>query len=403
MLCRELARRGHEARFIAHADFQDMIAGSDVVFKPLPGDIRKELDSPQGKAFFAGGANPFAFLNWFYDLAKRYTKETTPHVKEYVQGSDIIVGTGLMDYFSTAVGRATGIKAAHAYMQPFLPSREFPSALLKPPPFDMPGWMNKLEARLYFETMWLGGRPVIKMMHELLGLPPPPWRYPALQEIHLGQPYMMAYSEQILPRPADWPAHAEVTGFWFQDTPASWQPPDDLVRFIKAGPPPVYAGFGSMSLANPKQTVQDVIAALDANNARGVIAAGWSEYRPTDLPENVFTIDAMPHDWLLPQMAAAVHHGGAGTTGAALRAGIPQVVVPFLGDQFFWGLQVEKRGVGPKAVPNKQLTAKALGDAIGKTLNDRQMCQRAGEIGGHVRAENGLARAAQIIEKAVRT
>lgn len=221
MLCRELARRGHEARFIAHADFANMVEGCEVLFKPLPGDIRKELDSPQGKAFFAGGANPFAFLKWFYALAMRYTKETTPRVREYVRGSDIIVGTGLMDYFSTAVGRATGIEAAHAYMQPFLPSREFPSALLKPPPFDMPGWMNKLEARLYFETMWTGGRPVVKTMHKLLGLPSPPFRYPALQEIHLGQPYMMAYSEQLLPKPEDWPPHAEVTGFWFENTPAS--------------------------------------------------------------------------------------------------------------------------------------------------------------------------------------
>ncbi|HEY7977828.1 MAG TPA: nucleotide disphospho-sugar-binding domain-containing protein, partial [Rhizomicrobium sp.] len=312
-------------------------------------------------------------------------------------------GTGLLDYYSNMMARLLKTKAVHAYMQPAVPTRDFPCSLIAVPPFELPGWLNKLEARLYFEALWLGARPVAKYAHDLLGLPPPSWRVPIMEELHHDQPFLMAYSEAFLPRPKDWPDHVEVTGFWFQDTPPSWQPPEDLARFIKTGPPPVYAGFGSMVMKDPQATVNAVLETVAKSNARAVIAAGWSGYKPGKLPDNVFAVDAVPHDWLLPQMAASIHHGGAGTTGASLRAGIPQIVVPFVGDQFFWGQQVEKRGVGPRRIPHSHLTAAKLGDAISIVLNDQAMRKNASDMGERVRAENGLARAADIIEERLRT
>jgi len=402
MLCRELARRGHEVRFIAQRDFSDMIEGSDVSLKALPGDLHAELTSGDAQNFFAGGGNPLSFLHWFYDVGKKFAAQLTPAMVEYTAGSDMIVGTGLLDYYSNLMARVHKTKAAHAYMQPAVPTREFPCALFAVPPFDMPGWMNKLEARLYFEAAWLGARPIAKIAHKMLGLPPPSWRVPIMEELHRGQPFLMAYSEAFLPRPADWPDHVEVTGFWFRDTPPSWQPPEDLVHFIAAGSPPIYAGFGSMVMKNPEATVNAVLDAVAANNARAVIASGWSGYKPQKLPSNIFAVDSIPHDWLLPQMATSIHHGGAGTTGASLRAGVPQIVVPFVGDQFFWGLQVEKRGVGPKRIAHTNLTAASLGQAISAALNDQAMRKRAAEMGSRVRAEDGLARAADIVERTAR-
>jgi UDP:flavonoid glycosyltransferase YjiC (YdhE family) len=403
MLCRELAVRGHEVRFVAHAEFANMIDGSDVVLKPLPGDLHSEFLAPDAQKFFAEGGNPFTFLRWFYDVAEKFSAQITPAMVDYTRDSDIIVGTGLMDYYSNIMARVHKTHAVHAYMQPAVPTREFPCALINVPPFDMPGWLNKLESRLYFETAWLGARPIAKIAHNMLGLPPPSWRVPILEELHRGQPFLMAYSGAFLPRPKDWPNHVEVTGFWFQDTPPSWQPPDDLARFIDSGSPPIYAGFGSMVMKDPQTTVDAVLEAVNANNARAVIAAGWGGLKPKNLPPNVFAVDSIPHDWLLPKMAAAIHHGGAGTMGASLRAGIPQIVVPFVGDQFFWGLQVEKRGVGPKCVPHKGLTAAKLGAAIGTVLSDAAMRQRAKALGEQVRAEKGLARAADIIENTAKT
>ncbi|HEY5339320.1 MAG TPA: nucleotide disphospho-sugar-binding domain-containing protein [Rhizomicrobium sp.] len=401
MLCRALAQRGHEVRFVAHAEFANMIAGSGVVLKPLPGDLHAEFMSPEAQKFFNEGGNPFTFLRWFLDVAKKYSAETTPLVRDYCEGSDIIIGTGLMDYFSKMLAQVLNTKAAHAYMQPAIPTRDFPCALINVPPFDMPGWANKLETRLYFEVAWLGARHIAKYAHKLLGLPSPRWNNPTLAELHNGQPFLMAYSEAFLPRPRDWPDHVEVTGFWFQDTPSSWQPPADLVQFIESGSPPVYAGFGSMVMKDPQSTVNAVLEAVSRNGARAVIAAGWGGLKPANLPPNIFAVDAIPHDWLLPKMAASIHHGGAGTTGASLRAGIPQVVVPFVGDQFFWGREVEKRSVGPKRIPHAKLTADALSNALGKALNDPAMRKTAAEMGERVRAENGLARAVEIIERAV--
>jgi UDP:flavonoid glycosyltransferase YjiC (YdhE family) len=402
MLCRELARRGHEVRFIAQREFADMIEGSDVSLKPLPGNLHAELSSPDAQKFFNGSGNPLTFLRWFYDVGKKFGAQLTPAMVDFTAGSDIVVGTGLADYFSNLMARVHKTKAAHAYMQPAVPTRAFPCALISVPPFDMPGWLNKLEARIYFEAAWLGARPIAKIAHEILRLPPPSWRVPILEELHRGQPFLMAYSEAFLPRPKDWPDHVEVTGFWFRDTPASWQPPDDLVRFIKAGPPPIYAGFGSMVMKDPEATVNMVLEAVARNNARAVIAEGWSGYKPGKLPDNIYAVDSIPHDWLLPQMAASIHHGGAGTTGASLRAGIPQIVVPFVGDQPFWGLQVEKRGVGPRRIPHKGLTAAQLSEAIAKVLNDRAMRKRAAAMGERVRGENGLKRAANLIEERLR-
>lgn len=398
MLCRELARRGHEVRFLVQPDFAGMIEGSGVVLKPLGGDLQAELMSTDARKFFSEGGNPFTFIRWFLDVARKYAAETTPLVRDYCEGSDIVIGTGLMDYYSNMMARFLKVKAVHAYMQPAVPTRDFPCSLVAVPPFEMPGWLNKLETRVYLETLWLGARPVAKYAHDLLGLSPPSWRVPIMEELHHGQPFLMAYSEAFLPRPKDWPDHVEVTGFWFQDTPASWQPPADLVRFIESGPPPVYAGFGSMVMKNPQETVNAVLEAVAKNNARAVIAAGWGGLKPANLPANVYAVDAIPHDWLLPKMAASIHHGGAGTTGASLRAGIPQVIVPFVGDQFFWGQQVEKRGVGPRRIPHKSLTAAKLSEAIGKTLNDQAMRKRSAQMGEYVRAENGLARAVEVIE-----
>lgn len=402
VLCRELARRGHEVRFIAQREFADMIQGSDVSLKPLPGDLHTELMSADAQKFFAGGGNPLTFLRWFYDIGRKYAAQLTPALMEFTAGSDMIVGTGLADYASNIMARVHKTKAAHAYMQPAIPTREFPCALFSVPPFDLPGWANKLEARIYFEAAWLGARPIAKVAHDMVGLPPPSWRVPIMEELHRGQPFLMAYSETFLPKPTDWPDHVEVTGFWFRDTPASWRPPEDLVRFIASGAPPIYAGFGSMVMKDPQATVNAVLDAVAKNNARAVIAAGWSGYKPDMLPDNVFAVDAIPHDWLLPQMAAAIHHGGAGTTGASLRAGIPQIVVPFVGDQFFWGLQVEKQGVGPRRIPHKMLTSGKLAGAIAKALSDQSLRKKAAAMGERVCAEDGLGRAADTIERMVK-
>lgn len=210
-------------------------------------------------------------------------------------------------------------------------------------------------------------------------------------------PVMYPYSTHVLPVPDDFPPHVYVTGYWFLDHPDGWQPDPDLVRFLEAGPPPIYIGFGSMGGQGARKRTKMVIEALERSGQRGVIASGWGGLKASDVPNNIYRLDAVPHDWLFPQVAAVVHHGGSGTTASGLRAGKPTVICPFLGDQPFWGGLVHQLGAGPKPVPQKHLTTDLLAEAITAATNDQEMRRRAKQLGQKISAEDGVASAVEIV------
>jgi sterol 3beta-glucosyltransferase len=223
------------------------------------------------------------------------------------------------------------------------------------------------------------------------------WPYTQLR----GQPVPMlyCYSPAVVPKPPDWGEHAHVTGYWFLDHPPDWQPPADLVDFLESGPPPIYVGLGSISSRDPEKTSRIVLDALRQSGQRGVIATGWGGLSQSDLPDEVFVTEAVPHDWLFPRMAAVVHHGGAGTTGAGLRAGVPSIIVPVSNDQPFWGRRVKALGAGPAPIPRKRLTADRLAHAICVAVTDEAIRKRAAELGETIRAEDGVANAVRIINQ----
>jgi sterol 3beta-glucosyltransferase len=154
-----------------------------------------------------------------------------------------------------------------------------------------------------------------------------------------------------------------------------------------------------MSNRNPEETANLVIEALSRSNQRAILLSGWGGMRRTDLPDSVFMIDSIPHSWLLPRVAAVVHHGGAGTTAAGLRAGVPSVIVPFFGDQPFWGKRVAELGVGPEPIPRKQLTVERLAQAIQKAVTDKDMYQRAAVLGSKIQVEDGISHTVEIIQQ----
>ncbi len=175
-----------------------------------------------------------------------------------------------------------------------------------------------------------------------------------------------------------------------QDCQCNWQPDPELVRFLQEGSAPVYIGFGSMFMGGGKGKTDIVLEALRVAGQRGILATGWGGLAGDNTAKDVFVLDAVPHDWLLPQVAAVVHHGGAGTTGAALRAGKPQVICPFVGDQFFWGRRMADLGVSPRPIPQIKLTAERLAEAIIDAVTNTNLQQRALSIGETIRAENGI-------------
>jgi UDP:flavonoid glycosyltransferase YjiC (YdhE family) len=210
-------------------------------------------------------------------------------------------------------------------------------------------------------------------------------------------PVLYGFSSAVIAKPPDWGPDVHVTGYWFLGLGSEWQPPAGLNEFLQAGSRPLYIGFGSLSSRNPEATAELVLAALASTGRRAVVLSGWGGLKPAELPDTVFMVDSIPHAWLFPQMAAVIHHGGAGTTAAGLRAGAPSIVIPFFGDQPFWGQRVADLGVGPAPIPRKKLTAERLATAIETALTDEAMVRRAADLGAQIQAEDGRARAAEIV------
>lgn len=178
-----------------------------------------------------------------------------------------------------------------------------------------------------------------------------------------------------------------------------WQPPAGLEAFLAAGDPPVYVGFGSMSGRHPEQLASIVLEAIAKSGQRGLLLTGWGGLRPELAPDNVFVLASAPHDWLFPRVAAVVHHGGAGTTAAGLRAGVPTLIVPFNFDQPFWGERIKAMGLGPDPIPHKKLSADRLARAIKTAVTDSNLKERARICGKAIRAEDGSGSAVKIIQR----
>jgi UDP:flavonoid glycosyltransferase YjiC (YdhE family) len=212
-------------------------------------------------------------------------------------------------------------------------------------------------------------------------------------------PVIYGYSPSVLPRPRDWPDFVHITGYWFLEQQTSWRPPPELIDFLQAGPPPVAIGFGSMNNRDPERTTEIVLQALERSKQRGILLTGWGGLPQSDLPDRVFKIDFVPHEWLFPRLGAIVHHGGAGTTAAALRSGVPSIGVPFFAIQPFWTEHAYRAGAGPRPIPRQKLTAANLADAIGLAVNDQSIRRRAAHLGELIRREHGVQRAVEIFQR----
>jgi sterol 3beta-glucosyltransferase len=212
-----------------------------------------------------------------------------------------------------------------------------------------------------------------------------------------GEPYLYGFSEHVVPRPADWPAAHRISGYWFLDQASQWEPPGALTDFLDSGPPPVYMGFGSMPGDVARNMLRLSVEAIGKTGQRAILLGGWGEAGGLESPDHILTLTSAPHDWLFPRVSAVVHHGGAGTTAAGLRAGKPTLVVPFFADQPFWGRRIHELGAGPEPVSPKELTAGRLAQAIQEAVTDAAIAARAEALGEKIRKEDGVGRAVDFI------
>ena len=206
----------------------------------------------------------------------------------------------------------------------------------------------------------------------------------------------MARSPALIPKPKDWGPHISISGFYFLSLANSFTPEPDLAAFLEAGPPPIYIGFGSIVVDDPNAMTRLIFEAVTKTGQRALVSKGWGGFGADQLgvPEGVFMLGNVPHDWLFKHVSCVVHHGGAGTTAAGIALGKPTVVVPFFGDQPFWGAMVASAGAGPLPIPSKQLTSDKLASAINEALKPTAL-QRARELGARISSERGTELGAQ--------
>ena len=314
------------------------------------------------------------------------------------QDADFMVQTGTGSN-ALEIASQRGIPVAFSYLVPMAPTRAFPSFFL-PFRFSLGGGYNRLTYSLVSLALWLtvGGR-TVNRWRSRLGLSP--WRSESEMLNYarsLGTPSLYGFSQSVLPRPPDWDPYQHITGYWFLPAQPGWEPPADLLRFVESGPPPTYVGFGSMSSENPEHQARLAVRALELSGQRGVLATGWGGIAHIPVSSSILFTKDVPHEWLFPRMAAVVHHGGAGTTSAGLRAGIPSVITSFGGEQRAWADLVVKLGVGEHIPAMKSLTPEKLSQAIRTAVNDHALRSRAASLGAQIRAENGAARAVEVIE-----
>jgi UDP:flavonoid glycosyltransferase YjiC (YdhE family) len=217
-----------------------------------------------------------------------------------------------------------------------------------------------------------------------------------------GTPILYGFSPTVIPKPPDWTKDQCITGYWFLDAAEEFEPKAEVLEFLSNGSPPLSIGFGSMVEHEKEAIRQIVIDALRETNQRAVLLGGWSELDASAVPDFILCVKSLPHGWLFPRVAAAIHHGGAGTTAAALRAGVPNVIAPWFGDQFFWAERVQEIGAGPEPIPRKKLDAAKLSKAIRQALNNVQIQANAVQIGQNILGENGIETAVSMIESFAR-
>lgn len=389
-LGRGLQAAGFTVCVATHRNFELMVRKAGLEFFLIRINPREALETEDGVRWLESGHSPLKFLQRLRDLFEPIFEPVGADCLAACEGCDVILNSGVGGIFGPSVAEKLGVFTCNAYLQPFHPTTEFPLMGMGPGLSFSSTW-NQLSYNLAHGMMsWILGPVVNRWRVESLGLP----AFDRTAWQHLTAiPTVYGFSPFVVPPPRDWGSHLYVAGYWFLEPNHDWQPPADLQHFLDNGPPPVYIGFGSMAARHPGKLTELCLEALEITAQRGVLMTGWGGLHSQDVPYAVHLIGEVPHDWLFPRMVAVVHHGGAGTTGTGLRAGVPGIVAPFFADQPFWGQRLAALGVGPDPVPQKKLTVRRLAEAIDRAVHDIRMRQKARTLGLKIQAEDGIGRA----------
>lgn len=396
-----LQRAGHTVRIVTLGGFEAFVRSHGLDQLSIGGRWPEIASTAEGQEWIARRASATGFLRGFVKVATSVVDAGIADYWAAGQDAEAIVATSLGLLVGVHVAERRRVPLVRVHTSPFTPTR-----------YDWAGRWNLRTAvqgdlraaagaalRLVIWRRLRGTTDAARQ--RVLALPPSVRGDPFRVMDRMRIPVLDAYSPSVVTRPPDWGEWIHVTGYWFLDEPPGWRPPDELLDFLESGPPPVFVGFGSTPFPEPEAATDLVLRALARSGRRGVLLAGGSGLATGRLSDEVLSLESTSHEWLFRHVGAAVHHGGAGVTGAALRAGLPSVVVPVFADQPFWGQRVFDLGVGPRPIPARRLTETALAEAI-RSSADTGMQQRAARLGERIRREDGVARAVELIQRHLR-
>jgi sterol 3beta-glucosyltransferase len=381
---------GHSVRLAAPEGFNSLAASQGLDFVGLPGEPHRLVQSLVETA----GRNPLRMVAVMSKFVVPLAASVFERVEAACDGAKVVVHSFLLTQAGHEIAKRLGIPDVSAQFFPvFAGTAQFAAVTF--PDLPLGGLYRRLSHGITTQIFRQGGRILYWWVRRANPHLPSLTGWPFSSKNERRPPILFAFSPHVVPPPIDWPGDAHVTGYWFLDEPGSWEPPAELSDFLETGQRPVSISFGSTVTPEPDGLAETVLRALALSGQRGVIVG-------TGLPKEALSVDVLaldyvPYSWLFPRMSAVVHHGGAGTTGAGLRAGVPNIVVPFTSDQPFWGRRVHDLGLGPRPIAAQHLSAERLAEALVEAVHDKDMHSRARTIGECLRGEDGVSRAVDLI------
>jgi sterol 3beta-glucosyltransferase len=380
---------GHSVTITSTDEFESLIADCGLEFRPLPG-THGVLEDPRWVQQSDGPVAAVRLIRLLSEHLRILHKAIVAVARQ--DAADVLALTGMTTVCGYRIAEGLGLPGVRLLLQPTHPTSEFPPSYVTDRSLGRLG--NRAAGTAVAATMAVGTAGPAKEIRRELGLP-----RRGTREALLGRPdakrwpVFHGFSQAVLQRPRDWPEGYEVAGYWWPQRPAGWRPPADLERFLESGPPPVFFGFGDMTPEDPRELIDLATHAGRQAGVRQVIQAGQAD--PTAagqlLSADSIVIGDVPHDWLFPRMAALVHHAGAGTMAAGLRAGVPAVTVPVLYDQPFWAARIAGLGAGPRPIPRKRVSIAALAAAIRDAVEIPSYRTQAEALSRRLASEDGSA------------
>lgn len=389
----ELAKLGYIIYISAPAVYRNLVEEANLNYLAMnavnPQDMMK---MPEIEQAFSSGKKikPLILL---MKKSKSVISEFLKEMYRNTQGMDAVIATMIL-YGAYDGAEKQGIPCIYTLLNPAVPTSEFPTVVAP----HIPRFLYRISHKSLEKGFWLCFKKVCNKLRKT------DWNLPKLTACPIdilrknNVPTLLGYSEEIVSKPKDWSDNEIVTGYWQREPKTEFKPSSELTEFFHSGSKcPIYIGFGSMPIGNVNDLLNMIKEALIISNERAIVFLSYNQKTQLVHDDHIFLIDSTPHSWLFPKVAATVIHGGAGTCAASLKAGKPTIVIPFMGDQLFWGEQIYKRGVGPKPVPYKSLNALKLAESIKEAVSNKQMIENAKHIGEILQKENGGALAAEKI------